>query len=373
MTPTVFALSFHADYQCRHSGACCTADWDVPVELPVYKSLAEAVGQGSLAVTADARGLPPFIVEPDLPDNAAAMIERTTRGDCVFFERGSHLCVVHRELGEAALPATCRHFPRVALRDGRGTFVTLSHYCPTAASMLFRENAATRIEASPPAFPPADYEGLSIGSDDLPPLLAPRTLMDAEGYSEWERHMVARCADGTSPESVIATLARDARILRRWRPGVHTLAEAVTSLPGDFETADLPATLAASLVLDREVMAAVPDDLRPERDESGLEVAYRCYVHDHWPLCTLPLTRYLAAKAFASWTAYQGRGVATIVRGLEVALALVRVAAARHCRDASRALDRDLLLESIRSADFALNHLAVGEDLAAAWSRVEGA
>jgi hypothetical protein len=371
LTSTVFALSFHADYKCRHSGACCTADWDVPVELPVYRSLTEAVSQRRLAVTTDARGLSPFIVEPDLPEDAAAMIERTTQGDCVFFERGSRLCVVHRDLGEAALPATCRHFPRIALRDARGTFVTLSHYCPTAASMLFREDAATGIEEHPPAFPPADYDGLHVAGGDLPPLLSPRTLMDADGYAAWERHMVARCADGASPESVVTTLGRDARILRRWRPGVGTLTEAVASLPREAETADAPVTLAASIRLQREVMAAVPDDLRPGRDEAALEDAYGFHVRDQWRVFTQPLNRYLAAKAFASWTAYQGRGVATIVRGLEAALALVRVEAARQCRDASRALDRDLLVESIRGADFALNHLAVGEDLAAAWSRVE--
>jgi hypothetical protein len=50
----------------------------------------------------------------------------------------------------------------------------------------------------------------------------------------------------------------------------------------------------------------------------------------------------------------------------------VRVEAARQCRDAQRPLDADLLLEAFRSADFALNHLAVGEDLAVVWGSVEG-
>ena len=77
---------------------------------------------------------------------------------------------------------------------------------------------------------------------------------------------------------------------------------------------------------------------------------------------------YVAAKAFASWTAYQGRGVATIVRGLEAALALVRVEAARQCRDAGAPLDAERLKEAFRQADFLLNHLAVGEELAEAWS-----
>ena len=118
-------------------------------------------------------------------------------------------------------------------------------------------------------------------------------------------------------------------------------------------------------------MQAVPDDLRPVADESGLEDSYDACVRAVWASFTVPLNRYLAAKAFASWTAYQGRGIATIVRSLEVALALVRVEASRQCRDARRDLDRELLLEAIRSADFALNHLAVGEDIAEAWSRVE--
>jgi hypothetical protein len=90
-----------------------------------------------------------------------------------------------------------------------------------------------------------------------------------------------------------------------------------------------------------------------------------------WSTWSAPLRRYLAAKAFASWTAYQGRGLLSIVRGLQVALALVRVEAARACRDADRALDRELLLAAFRQADFILNHLAVGEDLAEEWSNAE--
>ena len=30
--PRVFALNLHANYACRHSGACCTAGWAIPVE-----------------------------------------------------------------------------------------------------------------------------------------------------------------------------------------------------------------------------------------------------------------------------------------------------------------------------------------------------
>ena len=371
MSSSVFALSIHADYRCRHSGACCTADWDVPVELPVYRSLNDRVRTGALRVAPTAEPLSPFIVEPDLPDGAAALLERTHGGACVFFERDSHLCVVHRDAGEESLPATCRHFPRLAVSDSRGTFVTLSHYCPTAASMLFRDDVALQIVEEPPAFLLTDYDGLAVTADDLPPLLSPAMLMDPAGYSAWERHMVRRCSADVSPESVVATLLSDAAQLRRWRPGDTALAAAIDRLPGTFTEAPSHTALVESVRLRNEVVAAIPDDLKPEADERGLDDAYREHVRPVWNLFQRPINRYLAAKAFASWTAYQGRGLATIVRGLEAALALVRIEGSRQCRDAGRELDRDLLLEAIRHADFALNHLAVGEDLAAIWSRAE--
>ena len=369
----VYALSIHADYRCRHSGACCTADWDIPVEVPLYRTLADALATGRLAPAAEPAGGDPVLQNgPDLPEDVAAMVARTSGGDCVFYHRSSGLCVVHRDAGEDRMPSTCRHFPRLALGDDRGTFISLTHYCPTAAAMLFRDDVPLAIVEAPAAFPPAEYEGLMVPAGEWPPLLHPQMLMDADGYTAWERHMVMRCADeALSPEGVIATLERDARLLRQYRPGDGPLAEAVRRLPAAAVSAAPPATLAESLDRHREAMGAVPDELKPEPDEHGLADTYVERVLPAWHLGSRPLRRYLAAKAFASWTAYQGRGVLTIVRGLEAALALVRLEAARQCRDRGRALDADLLREAFRQADFILNHLAVGEDLAAAWSHVE--
>ena len=368
----VSSLSFHADYRCRHSGKCCSADWDVPVEVPVYRSLSEAIGAGRLKTAPGTEGLEPFILGPDMPEDSAAMFERTESGHCVFLHPASRLCIVHRDLGEQALAATCRHFPRVAVHDARGTSVALSHFCPTAASLLFRDDVPVAIVGSPPAFPPADYEGLEVTDDDLPPLLHPRMLMDVDAYSAWERHMVGRCADvARSPDSILATLRRDAALLGRWHPGGLSLTEAIALLPIAFVDAPAMADLQASLGLFREAMTAVPEEFRPEADEDGLTEAYEQLVLPSWSRFHAPVVRYIAAKAFATWTAYQGKGVATIVRGIEAAVALVRVEAARQCRDAGRALEGELLLEAFRGADFILNHLAVGEDLARNWSRVE--
>ena len=56
-----------------------------------------------------------LVTAPDLPDEAAAMVARTPSGDCVFYHRHSGLCVIHRDMGSTELPATCQHFPRLAL------------------------------------------------------------------------------------------------------------------------------------------------------------------------------------------------------------------------------------------------------------------
>jgi len=170
---------------------------------------------------------------------------------------------------------------------------------------------------------------------------------------------------------VVATLASDAATLKTWRPGAGRLDDFVRRLPDDFVPVAAPDSLAGSHRLRDEVVTAIPDDLKPVPDHAGLDAAYAAHVRPAWSSFQRPINRYLAAKAFASWTAYQGKGVAAIVRGLDAALALVRIEASRHARDAGRTLDRDLMVEAFRNADFALNHLAVGEDLAAVWSRAE--
>jgi hypothetical protein len=160
-------------------------------------------------------------------------------------------------------------------------------------------------------------------------------------------------------------------VLRTWRPGVESLAEAVAALPRDVVAGSVPETVESSLEAFRGVITAVPDEFRPEPDEAGLDFAYREWVRPAWSSFAMPLRHYIAAKSFANWTAYQGRGVASIVRGLEAAVSLVRVEAARECREAGRMLDAALMLEAFRSADFSLNHLAAGEDLAQGWAVAE--
>jgi hypothetical protein len=184
--------------------------------------------------------------------------------------------------------------------------------------------------------------------------------------------MIRRCADpGISPEAVIATLERDARITRDFRPNGRSLTDVVRTLTADAVEAPTHATLDASLRLHAEVIETVPEEFQPTLNNEGLHEVFRRAVVPEWGRWHVPVKYYLATKAFASWTAYQGQGLLTIVRGLEAALALVRVETARQCRETGGPLDASRLLEAFRQADYTLNHLAVGEDLASAWSRAE--
>ena len=111
---------------------------------------------------------------------------RDDRRTCLFYEpRASGSCAIHREAGEDALPSACRHFPREVLIDPRGTFVSLSHYCPTAAVLLTTPDALEIVEARPPLRIGGPIDALDA-SDALPPLLRPGLLSDLDGYAAWE-------------------------------------------------------------------------------------------------------------------------------------------------------------------------------------------
>jgi ribosomal protein S28E/S33 len=96
----------------------------------------------------------------------------------------------------------------------------------------------------------------------------------------------------------------------------------------------------------------------------GLAEACQKWVEPAWPSFSQPMRRYLAARLFGSWLAYQGQGLRTVVAGVRLALDLVRIEAARACLDVARPLDRTLLLGAIREADRLLLHDTSREALA---------
>jgi Fe-S-cluster containining protein len=326
--PDVFCLNVHASWRCRHSGACCSSGWSIPVEAPLHRRL-RTTSAGAFAAGIESRD--------DLPPPLTGVLRTRDDGSCVFFDRGTRLCDIHRQKGHDWLPASCQQFPRVSLLDPRGTFVTLSHYCPSAVDLLFADDdddAPIEVIVNPPAFPrDAEYDGLDA-RDAFPPLLRPGVLMDWDTLAAWDRFAFDRLS--RERRSVDAAL-RDLRLacdhLRAWTPSDGPLVDRLKTLPEAGTTASFPAS---------------------EEEEAFIR----------------PLCRYAAAKLFGSWCWYQGAGLRTVIRSVEAALAEVR-AEARQARQHGRMLDRSILRESIRQADLRLVHLASREALAREWSTAE--
>jgi hypothetical protein len=148
----------------------------------------------------------------------------------MFFEQQSYgCCTIQRRAGAAALPSACRHFPREVLVDARGTFISLSHFCPTAAAMLFGPSSFDVVAARPPLLIDPPLEGMDA-VDALAPLVRPGLLSDLEGYAAWERACLDTLAqDDCPPWSALDLIARATDDIREWRPDEGPLAERVRS------------------------------------------------------------------------------------------------------------------------------------------------
>lgn len=355
-----FCLSMHAAYRCRDSGACCTAGWPVPLEDAQVPAIAAAMRRGRLAARQ-----PWLIAAAGAPPGMAGVLAHTPQDACVFHstaDRRESRCEIHRALGHGALPASCRHFPREYLIDSRGVSVTLSLYCPTAVDMLLEWPGPVEIVAGPALTGDRRPEGLDARGV-LPPLLSARVLMDYEGLSAWEGHVVRVLAPGDgcrllTPEEALDRIAVDSRRLSLWRPGSVTLADAVRALNRPAaaprpeidwsSTQRLFDAARAALPADR-VWAAAPADAAQIWDAS---------VAEGWHAHRAAIGRFLCAHAFASWMPYQGGGLAAHVAALRQALAVLRVEAIRGVRQRGSAMAAGDLREAMRRADLLLRHLA---------------
>ena len=297
-------LSFHAGYQCRHSGVCCRAGWDLPFE-PQERDTAERlrlVGSGAFRDGGD-----------------VSFASRRDDGACVFLEdtKGSAaMCGIHRVAGHEVLPVACRMFPRVALRDTRGWTITLSHFCPTAAALLFEnDNPVAVVEPSASVTDIGPLDGLDA-TNAIPPLLRDGVLMDLESFSEWESQAIrVLTAPGDTPESGLVRLETITDELVRWTPGRTELIDAVGAA---FQTSS-------------DEGAGSPES----RESRAVK-------------------RWLAAHLFGNWIAYQGRGLRTIVRYVRACLDAFTVEVARDGN----------VLEAIRRSDFLIVHESDSQQLA---------
>ena len=232
-------LSFHATYRCRHSGACCRAGWTIPFE------------DGTVAA-------------------------RSVSGACTFLDEESRLCSIHRAGGQRALPVTCRMFPRIVLHDPRGTFVSLSHFCPTAAASLFVDSGPVTIVEATALAAIGELDGLDARGE-WPPLLRPGVLMDFDSYGRWEESAIAGLTSGAiSAREALGTVEDATQAISQWTPGDGALIDRVHAA--------------------FDVRATAP---------SGADV---------------PVKRWLAARLFGAWAAYQGDGLAFTLHHLRTCL-----------------------------------------------------
>jgi hypothetical protein len=368
-SPPTLALTVHAGFKCRHSGACCTAGWPIPVEAAVASAIRVHSGLPAAALSTDAQ----------MPEGAAAVIEPLPGGTCPAFDMaGGRICTIQRDLGHEHLPASCRHFPRVALLETDAVRVTLSHFCPTAAWMLFQADAGELaiVDDATGIADRHEHDGFDA-RDTIPPLLRPGVAMDAETCRLWERHAVRALGSASrAPEDMLARLALSADEIRNWTAGAQSLethARKTLAAAGALHRPQgrwgMPLPGASRLF--RQAAASVPPGLpRPAMPEDA-EAADRAWVQPRWTGFSRPLGRYLAARSFAAWSAYLGEGLRTQAAMLAIALAAVRIEAVRETARASRLLDAPLLHAAIRSADLLLHHLSDAPGLVKSLAGVE--
>ncbi|HEY3381035.1 MAG TPA: hypothetical protein VGK32_04660 [Vicinamibacterales bacterium] len=371
----VRCLSIHADYRCRHSGACCTSGWAIPVERGLLPRLTSAIDAGRLVVPSAPSGTPsPFLVPDHAPAEVAAVLRTDAAGTCSFYRRGDGLCAIQHALGHGSLPASCQHFPRVCLLEPDVVWVTLSHYCPTAVDLLFRTDVELSVVEAPSTLNgnEIEVEGLDA-RETFPPLVRPGLLADREIYHAWERFFIEALGEDATPERALARVSQVTERLRRWQPGPTALPEALDSAIADVgdpiadqPAASPPARPPSQAVINsyRLVCSAIPDKTMGDGPSFDLEKALTENVDPSWPAFSRAIANYVASKAFANWSAYQGHGLRTVVRSVEVALDVLRLEAARQCASAGRPLDADLLRNAFRAADLLLLHLVSPEQLA---------
>ena len=294
-------------------------------------------------------------VEPELA------LAKDERGICIFREH--RRCTLHVVGGESALPVGCRHYPRIIRRDATQTTLTLSHYCPTAASLLLTSSPLEIVEAEPPLKIAEPLDGLDARTA-LPPLLHPEMLMDTRGYAAWEDAAVDVFARASDARWALTRIAAATDGLRKWTPDRGPLDAAVREAFALPDATDQPrAWTTGMLPIVRSLnKGAVSLDGAEDLDARWAVVL---------PEDGRVLRNYLAARVFGNWIAYQGRGLRSNVAWLSACHDVLRLLACRAAEErGSRVLTEDLV-EAARQADYVMLHTLDSQAFAHAVADIE--
>ena len=340
-------LIAHAAYACRHSGVCCSSDWAIPVEDALHARLTQAIAAGEVRPR-DGIGVADW---PGLPPGTRSLLGRL-RGRCVFHGEGPNACALHGWGGAEAKPIACRQFPWIAVHDPRGTFVSLSHVCPSAADRLAD---AALLQLVPMPRSAATFDGLDVRRA-LPPALSARRLLDWDALSAWEAQALDACARNVAPEAVLDDLLALLAHARRWSRGQGPLAAWVAAWTPDPSPASRPsaAAWASDAALDAIVRAAAPPGLLVPPAVARIDPP-------RWDAAAPLVRRYLAARLVACWPLHYGAGVATAVAYVA---ALLTVVAAELSRQGPASTPAAAVVAAIAEADRLVVHLAAPDALA---------
>jgi hypothetical protein len=345
----VSCLSLHAGYVCQHRGECCRT-WQVPAEPHV------------LAFVRTRRTLEEHeALVRQGPDGSQRYLAHRN-GACVF--RLHDRCAIQQTAGEMALPVSCRHFPRVILRDARGTLIALSHYCGTAAALLFAATGAARaVNATAPLALSEPLEGLDA-RDALPPLIRPDMLSDMDGYEAWEQSAIDVLAASAHAGPALDTIERVTERVRRWTPRDGELRRFVRACFGNAGAGSGRRRKPMELEIVRTLYSGdVRLHGRPDLDD-----VWRQAAPDDRSDLHRAIGNYVAARFFGNWVAHQGRGLRSVVAWARACHDVLRAIATadRDVRDG--ALTADELLHAIRLADLVMLHSIDSHEFAGSFS-----
>ncbi len=247
-------------------------------------------------------------------------------------------------------------FPRVAVLEPAQVSVSLSHYCPTAAGLLFREATEFGLVEDPPAFP-SDWpiEGLEA-SGGYSPLLRPGVLLGFDGLRAFENSSVAVLSGTSGVRTALDQIESAVHRIRGWTPAQGLVPAFVAS---SFRQASTDPIHRRAVTDPRPLLLA---STPTEAANLPPLPAFTGSVPEIRPDIDIALRRYLAARLIGGWILFQADDLATVIAYLRVCLDSVFFFASAH-EGAGAAVDR--WREAIRAADLWLLHHCDPELIAA--------
>lgn len=158
-------------------------------------------------------------------------------------------------------------------------------------------------------------------------------------------------------ETCLDIVASATESIRAWNPGTETLAERVRAGFQAAGAAHVARSWSAARAIERVRLLTrgqVGDELI---SIDAFDQRWNDYAVRRREWFNSAMKHYLAARLFANWIAYQGRGLRTIVEWLRTCAAVVGHELLRRTGDSTPAADSSAFIEAVRRADLLLLHV----------------